>query len=267
MIEVRLVRPSAKALRYQTEHIEDLAKSISAQGLLQPIILRPKDSIFEIVAGHRRFEACKKLRWQAVPAIIKELDDKAAFEISLIENLQRKTLTILEEARAFKRYTEDFGWGGAAELSRTIGRSEAYISHTISLLGLPEEILLKLESGGITRGAAQELVWTDKELQDEIAKSNSSSELTVREMRRLIRDSKKITTSSLDENATGRPSKDAAMFAKAALALKIAMIRLDSIIEKTEGANARNYLMQKRLAVHELIGDILSQKKHIEKTN
>src|SRR5918994_1323790 len=90
------------SLSQQQESIGELSRSIKKHGLLQPIIIRPINRGFEIVAGHRRFQACKILRWKTIPAMVKDVSDKDAFEIQLVENIQRKTLDPIEEAQELK---------------------------------------------------------------------------------------------------------------------------------------------------------------------
>jgi ParB family chromosome partitioning protein len=111
-------------------------------GLLQPIVVRPLDntSCFEVVAGSRRFQACNNLQCRKILCHIVDLDDKEACEISLIENVQHKTLEVIEEAEAFQKYVSDYGYGGILELVRKIGKSPSYVSRRISLLELPCEI-------------------------------------------------------------------------------------------------------------------------------
>ena len=96
--------------------ITELSKSIKEKGLLHFITVRAKGRGYEIVAGNRRYLACKMLGWRKIPCLIVELDDREAFEISLIENIQRRTINPIEEAHAFKNYTLDFGWGGVSDL-------------------------------------------------------------------------------------------------------------------------------------------------------
>jgi len=135
-----LVRESeASSARDNT--VRELAASMRQHGLLHPIIVRPIEEGFEIVAGNRRFEACKLLRWKYVPAKVRELSEKGAFELQLIENIQRMTMNPIEEARAFKKYTMEFGWGGESDLARIISRSEQFVSNRIQLLRLPKAII------------------------------------------------------------------------------------------------------------------------------
>lgn len=143
-IEMKMIRPSEFAVRDQFlndgSQDETLMNSIKEHGLLQPILVRPLSHGFEIVAGHRRFQTCRSLRWRFVPCKIREMTDKQAFEIQLTENIQRKSMDPVEEAEAFRRYVVDFGWGGVSELAKKIGKSEEYVSHRIQLLRLPADI-------------------------------------------------------------------------------------------------------------------------------
>ncbi len=138
---------------------------LTSDGLLQPIIVRPLDNFFDLVAGHRRLEACKKLRWRKIPCHVVELSDKAAFEVALTENLDRKTLDPLEEGRAFQKYVTMSGWGGLTELSKRIGLSPSYISKRIALLSLPEEVIDQILRNRKVPSLAEELLTLDTDSQ------------------------------------------------------------------------------------------------------
>jgi ParB family chromosome partitioning protein len=126
--------------------------------LLEPIVVRPARKGFEVVAGARRLEACKKLRLKSVLCHIIELDDKEAFEVSLIENIQRRTLDPIEEATAFKNYVEDYGYGGVVELARRISKSHSYVSNRIALLELPDIVKEEIVRRRTSPSAAAELL-------------------------------------------------------------------------------------------------------------
>ncbi len=96
---------------------------------------------FELVCGHRRYAACKKLGITTIPCIILPLDNREAFELALVENLQRENLNPIEEAEAFKSYAVSYGHGGVTRLARKIGKSEEYVSHRLLLLSLPGQLL------------------------------------------------------------------------------------------------------------------------------
>src|ERR671911_1029155 len=165
------------SLSQQQESIDELSLSIRKHGLLQPIIVRPINQGFEIVAGHRRFQACKILRWKSIPAMVKDVSDKDAFEIQLVENIQRRTLDPIEEAQAFKLYVRDYGWGGVTYLAETIMKSEQYVSSRIQLLKLPQNVIDKVKSGELKVSHAFELLGIGKSLEyisDDIINKNMS---------------------------------------------------------------------------------------------
>jgi ParB family transcriptional regulator, chromosome partitioning protein len=268
MVEIRLIQPNPNWIRSELGEINELVYSIRANGLLQPIILRPRGKYFEIIVGHRRLEACRKLHWFGIPAIVKEVTDKTAFELSLVENLQRNNLSILEEAKAYQTYTTELGWGGVSEVATKIGKSPAYVSHVMSLLKLPPKIQEKLRKKEIGRSAAQELLWVrDENAQMKLAEISSGSQMTVKELRNVA---KELSEESLDDADEGpfatnwiresSPKTDV-ILEKVATSFRIALIRLDSLIERTDDRDVKNFLIQKRYALHKLIDEVLSQRK------
>ncbi|MGC8912085.1 MAG: ParB/RepB/Spo0J family partition protein, partial [Nitrososphaeria archaeon] len=126
-LEVYRIHSPKYSLRSDLGRLDELITSIEEKGLLEPIVVRPVEDGFEVVAGCRRLEACKRLGWRKIPCHIIELDDREAYEVSLIENLQHKTLDPIEEALAFKRYVDEYGWGGMSELARRVGKSVQYV--------------------------------------------------------------------------------------------------------------------------------------------
>ncbi|MGH9977374.1 MAG: ParB/RepB/Spo0J family partition protein, partial [Nitrososphaeraceae archaeon] len=169
-IEMKMIKPSQFAVRDRFQRMSDddhcLIASIREHGLLQPILIRPFSHSFEIVAGHRRFHACRSLRWRFIPCKIRELADKEAYEIQLTENMQRKSMDPIEEAEAFRRYVVDFGWGGVTELAAKIGKSEEYVSHRIQLLKLPEEVKQHVIENRLNVSSALELTSISSEKQN-----------------------------------------------------------------------------------------------------
>lgn len=160
-VDLKLLDPPRVAIRSYEDQIEELVSSIREKGLVQPIVVRPNGSRFEVVAGARRLEACRRLRWARVPCIIRELTDQDAFEISLTENVQRKTMNPVEEALAFKRYIEQMGWGGESQLAKKIGKSQEYVSQRLSLLTLPKSVQSRIIRRQINPSAAQEIARLD----------------------------------------------------------------------------------------------------------
>ncbi|MEM3390186.1 MAG: ParB/RepB/Spo0J family partition protein [Nitrososphaeria archaeon] len=133
-------------LRSSLGRIDELAESIRRKGLLNPLTVRKAGSGYELVCGWRRYNALKTLGVEEALCIVHDgLDDRDAFEIALVENVQRKQLSPMEEARAFKRYVEEFGWGSVTDLANKIGKDCSYVVRRIQFLDLPEEVQKMLE--------------------------------------------------------------------------------------------------------------------------
>lgn len=165
---MKMIRPSQFPVRDKFQNMNDdeiglLVSSIREHGLLQPILIRRLNHGFEIVAGHRRFQACRSLHWRLMSCKIREMSDRQAYEIQLTENIQRKSMDPIEEAEAFKKYVVDFGWGGVSELAKKIGKSEEYVSHRIQLLKLPEDVRQVISDNQINVSQAIELTNLDSE--------------------------------------------------------------------------------------------------------
>src|SRR5215204_5114484 len=193
MVEERLplhiIKPAQVQTRIyaslsQQESIDELSRSIKKHGLLQPIIVRPINQGFEIVAGHRRFQACKILRWKTIPAMVKDVSDKDAFEIQLVENIQRNTLDPIEEAQAFKLYVRDYGWGGTTYLAETIMKSEQYVSSRIQLLRLPQNVIDKVKSGELKVSHAFELLGLEGRSLENMSDDIINKNMSVKDIRR-----------------------------------------------------------------------------------
>ena len=204
-VEVRMIRPAKMALRTDAGPIAGLMVSIQDRGLLEPIIVRPVEDGFEVVAGMRRYEACKKLGWRRLPAHVVELDDREAFEVSLLENIQRETLNPIEEARAFRNYVEEFGYGGETELARRIGKSQEYVSKRIGLLSLPQRVQDQIMRRRIAPSVAQELTLLNDDDAERMADDIGSQGLTLREVRRIVR---RRQSGSARDSDTGFLSSD-----------------------------------------------------------
>jgi len=252
-------------LRSQLTNIIQLAESIREKGLLQPILVRPRhNDYFEIVAGNRRFGACRSLGWRKIPCHIVELDDREAFEISLIENLQRKTLNPMEEAEAFRKYVSDFGWGGVSELARRIGRSQEYVTKRIKLLDLPKEIQEHVIRRRINTSMAEELAYVkDKEEQSKLAQLVAKRHITVRKFRDIAR----TNNSQIEDVSVDSVNKNpASAFDKAIITLKLALNRLCDIIKWVEDDwLMQESLLQHRNFIHSQIDLLIKSKKKYSK--
>jgi ParB family chromosome partitioning protein len=142
---------------FDESKLQELSDSIREKGILEPLVVRRMDQGYELVVGERRWRAAQKAGLKEVPVLVKELPDREALEISLIENLQREDLNPIEEAEAFKRLTEDFNLS-QEELSRRIGKDRATIANTLRLLKLPSEIQSLLLRNQITSGHARAIL-------------------------------------------------------------------------------------------------------------
>jgi ParB family transcriptional regulator, chromosome partitioning protein len=279
-IEMKMIRPSSFAVRDKfqkyCEDDESLIISIREHGLIQPILIRPLSHGFEIVAGHRRYQACKSLRWRFIPCKVCEMTNKQAFEIQLSENIQRKSMDPIEEAEAFRRYVIDFGWGGVSDLAKKIGKSEEYVSHRIQLLKLSEETKRKIASNMLNVSKAIEISTIPIEKQSEIVGEiieNNLSVKRIRELKMILRDNITEDYSNLGfASGNNYLSKSFKITKKASLSLKVTLARIDNLIEESQisiepeqRTEIINFLMELRIRIHELIDDTIKFKNSNKK--
>jgi len=158
LIEVGPLQPRR---RFDEAALRELADSIREKGLLQPVLVRPKGDGYELVAGERRFRAAQMAGLAEVPAIVRELDDQAALELALVENLQREDLSPREEAEGYARLAE-MGLSHE-EIARRVGKSRSAVTNALRLLQLPEEVLRALDEGRISAGHARALLMLPEE--------------------------------------------------------------------------------------------------------
>jgi ParB family transcriptional regulator, chromosome partitioning protein len=175
------------------EPLEELAASIKANGLIQPIVVRPLAAAipggarYEIVAGERRWQAAKLAGLTDIPTIVRELSDRQAVAVALIENIQREELTAAEEARGLKRLSVEFSLTHQ-ELAETVGRSRATVTNLIRLLDLPESVVALIDSKAISMGHARALLGLEDEAaRERLAQLVVSRGLSVRETEQLVR--------------------------------------------------------------------------------
>lgn len=171
---------------FRDEAIRELADSILAKGMLQPILVRPIGvNNYEIVAGERRWRAAQKAKLHSVPVIIRELTDEDAAEIALIENVQRVDLNPVEEAQAYQRLAETFG-RTQDEIAKRVGKSRSHVANIMRLLGLPGRSLDAVAQGEISMGHARALLGcSDPDWACALVIKNK---LSVRETEALVRD-------------------------------------------------------------------------------
>lgn len=169
--------------------IDDLAESIKRHGLIQPIIVRPVNDTFEIVAGERRWRAAKKAELKTLPCIVRELSDRENMLLAIIENTQREDLNPVEEALAFEAMIEQYELT-QEEVSKSVGKSRPYITNALRLLKLPEEVRQMLIDGRLTGGHARAIAGVEDEaLQIQLAKLAADGGLSVRTLEQMIAES------------------------------------------------------------------------------
>jgi ParB family chromosome partitioning protein len=192
-IELLHPNPNNPRKHFAEEELESLAKSLKDKGLLQPLVVRPRDDgSFEIVAGERRWRASQRAGLHEIPVLIRELGDRETLEIALIENVQRSDLNPLEEARAYRQLIEQYQYT-QLQLAEGIGKSRSHIANTMRLLTLPDSILRQIEDGSLTAGHARSLIAAEspETLADKIIALN----LSVRQAEDLARKNQPASSS------------------------------------------------------------------------
>lgn len=170
---------------FDDESISALADSIKQHGILQPLLVRPYGSSYQIVAGERRWRAARMLGLSEVPVQIRELSDAETMQIALIENLQRENLNPIEEAKGYNELVENFDMT-QEEVAKTVGRSRSSVSNSMRLLSLPDEILEMLENGDISVGHGKALLsFDDEDRMLEAARKAAEGKLNVRALEKM----------------------------------------------------------------------------------
>lgn len=202
--------PQNPRVHFDEERLSELTQSIRTQGLIQPLVVRQKntqDSLpaaiqFVLIAGERRYRAAKQAELKEVPIVIKEVTEKQAFELALVENLQRDDLNAIEEAEAFKRLSDEFGYT-QEQLAQQMGKARETIANSLRLLRLPPAVQHRVIRAEISMGHARTLLSLEKPaFMEEIATEIVEKKLSVRQTEALIRKirqttaPKKKTTSS-----------------------------------------------------------------------
>jgi ParB family chromosome partitioning protein len=179
--------PNQPRKLFEEEKLEQLAQSIKQRGVLQPILVRPIDGGFQIVAGERRFRAAEKLGLEQVPArVVDDLDEQAMLEISIIENLQRDDLNPVELAKGYNRLLNEFHMT-QADLSAKVGKDRSSVANTLRLLQLPGEVKDLIESGKLREGHARAILALENEKRQlELAQRIIEEDLTVRAIEEII---------------------------------------------------------------------------------
>ena len=177
--------PSQPRRHFDDAALDELAASIAARGVIQPIIVRPLgEGRYQLVAGERRWRAAQRAQLHEIPALIRDLSEREVMALALIENLQRQDLNPVEEARAYHRLAEDEGLT-QAEIARMVDKSRSHVANLQRLLALPEHVLAMVEDGRLAMGHARALIGAPNAV--DIAEAAVAKHLSVREVERLVR--------------------------------------------------------------------------------
>src|ERR1043165_908594 len=188
-IETDLIRPGQQQPRttFDEAKLQELAQSIRASGIIQPLLVRRRGGFFELVAGERRWRAAQLAGLPRVPAIVRDIQDENLLELALIENIQRQELNAIEEANAYKRLIESLGLT-QEEVAQRVGRDRTFITNYLRILKLPSEIQNLLEQEKLTFGHARALLGVaDPQTQRRLAQKIYKNSWSVRETESRIR--------------------------------------------------------------------------------
>jgi ParB family transcriptional regulator, chromosome partitioning protein len=269
-IDISKIKPFRYSYRRNiNQDLAELCYSIKEKGLLHPIIVRMiEDGGYEIVAGTRRYNACKMLGWRKILSHVVELDDKDAFEVSLIENIHSKNLNPIEEANAFQAYVTNYGWGGISELAARLGKSVSYVDKRIRLLDLPPDVVESLSTGSLSVSIGDELLpLKEKEQQSKLAELIKKRKLSSRQVRELKNEMKSSENPydilDFKTKIINIDAKTQKSFDKAIIAIRVAMNTLASVIEDVDNWTVYEMLLQHKNMLHNHIDILFKEKKKI----
>ena len=185
-VEVARIKPNPAQPRqiFDEGALAELAASIAARGVLQPILVRQTDDGYELIAGERRWRAAQRAQLHEIPAIIRELDEESRAEVALIENIQRENLNAIEEAEAYRRLIS--GYGHSQEvIGKLVGKSRSHVANLLRLLELPDSVRLMLLRGDISMGHARAIATAPDP--EELANEIVEGDLSVRQAEHLVK--------------------------------------------------------------------------------
>lgn len=194
-INIDEIKPNANQPRktFDEGKLEELASSIEAHGLIQPLVVRKSNNGYEIVAGERRWRAARKIGLREIPAIVRELNDEENMLLAIIENMQREDLDPIEEAEGINQMIETYGLS-QEQVSKSLGKSRPYISNQLRLLKLPTYIRKLVSEGKLSSGHVRALINVpDENKQISLAKQAVEQGLSVRQIEVLAKESKDVT--------------------------------------------------------------------------
>lgn len=174
---------------FDPETIAEMAASVEAQGLIQPVVVNDRgDGKYEMISGERRLRAVKKLGWKEIPAIIHQVEESRILEMTLVENLQREDLNSIEQARGYQKLADEFSLT-QAQIADRVGKDRATVANTVRLLRLPVVIQQAVSSGVLTAGHARQLLAVDDEAEQiELARKVIQGDISVRKLEIIVRE-------------------------------------------------------------------------------
>lgn len=222
--------PNQPRKHFDEAAFAELVASVREHGLLQPVVVRPNGSLFELIAGERRWRAAKEAGVDKVPAIIRPSSDAETLQLALIENLQRQDLNALEEATAYYHLIEDFGFS-QEQLAEKVGKSRSAVANTVRLLNLPDLIKKHIVDGKLTAGHARAILSFPREdMQVKLAERVISDGLSVRQAEALAK---------LWQNPSQRTAKESMPFHHKAMAKRISRKLSARVRIKAQGSKGR----------------------------
>ena len=192
-IDINDIKPNAEQPRktFDKEKISELSQSIIEHGIIQPLVVRKSGKHYEIVAGERRWRAAREAELSVVPCIVRQFSDEENMLVAIIENMQREDLNPIEEAMGLEQMISAYGMT-QEEVSKSVSKSRPYITNTLRLLKLPEEIKALVSEGKISTGHARDLITVkNKTKQEELCKKIIKDGISVRDVERLASEEKK----------------------------------------------------------------------------
>jgi ParB family chromosome partitioning protein len=215
-IPIDLIDPSTLQPRFVFDDVklDELARSIAANGVVQPLLVRRKGARYELIAGERRWRAAQRAGLSRIPAVIRNVTDDKVLELALIENIQREDLNPIEEARAYKKLIETLGLTQETVAER-VGRDRSYVTNYLRLLKLPDDLQELLQNGRLSTGHCRALLGAEQvDIQRRLARKIIEQDLSVRATERLVKQSMEVpaarvkkVTSEVDANVRAAESK------------------------------------------------------------
>lgn len=198
-IDVDLIEPNPEQprTRFDDFHLEELTRSIKANGIVQPIVVRKKDGRYQIIAGERRWRATQRAGIRKIPAVVKDIPDDKLLELALVENIQRQELNAIEEANAYRKLIDYVGLTQEMVADR-VGKDRTLIATSIRLLKLPDDVQRHIVEGNLSAGHGRALLMTDdQKIQRIVANSAVDMGLSVRETEKAVKRASRKETQTI----------------------------------------------------------------------